>query len=217
MACWDGASGREWKPKCQPAAFLGGSSTPIPWAYHQETRFDYDSIELKKIKYYAYPTTGLFLYKSDDFYLAINLMAQPAGHRYRGHLHNDKGQLELQVRGVDLISDPGIYTYTGDAELRNRYRSTRAHFVPYTGREQNRYLPTPLGLFHSMLEVRCRVLEAQQDCFTCSIRYGSVKHLRQIIIAKDHLLVEDFCNRPFTLQDDRALKPTAGYANYKEE
>jgi hypothetical protein len=44
-----------------------------------------------------------------------------------GHNHNDKLALELHAGGVLAVCDPGCPSYTGDPELRNAFRSTRAH------------------------------------------------------------------------------------------
>jgi hypothetical protein len=52
----------------------------------------------------------------------------PSGQRgIGGHSHNDKLSLELHVDGVVAVCDPGTGSYTGDPELRNALRSTRAH------------------------------------------------------------------------------------------
>lgn len=44
-----------------------------------------------------------------------------------GHSHNDKLALELRVGGQLVICDPGSPSYTGDPDLRNAFRATRAH------------------------------------------------------------------------------------------
>ena len=44
-----------------------------------------------------------------------------------GHSHNDKLSLELYADGALAVCDPGTGSYTGDPELRNALRSTRAH------------------------------------------------------------------------------------------
>lgn len=198
---------------------VAGFKTPgvVPdLKYHKESIFKFTDADLAAVKRYAWPHTGLYVYKSSDFYLAVNVMSNPRGHRYRGHMHNDKGQIELQVHGKDMLRDPGIFSYTASVALRNRYRSTRAHFVPFAGVEQNRYLPTSLGLFHATLEVKTRVLQMEPQGFSCLIEYRGVRHFRKISWQADQLTVQDYCNKPFTLQDDKDLKPTVGYGKYKE-
>jgi hypothetical protein len=44
-----------------------------------------------------------------------------------GHSHNDKLAIELHVAGRLAVCDPGSPSYTGDPELRNAFRATRAH------------------------------------------------------------------------------------------
>lgn len=44
-----------------------------------------------------------------------------------GHSHNDKLAIELRAHGALAVCDPGCPTYTGDPELRNAFRATRAH------------------------------------------------------------------------------------------
>ncbi len=54
-----------------------------------------------------------------------------------GHSHNDKLSVELFANGALAVCDPGSPTYTGDPEIRNAFRSTRAHAtVTVDGLEQ---------------------------------------------------------------------------------
>lgn len=87
---------------------------------------------------YAYPDFGLYLYRSKRLYLAIR--CGPIGQDgIGGHAHNDQLSIELNVDGVDWISDPGTYLYTPLPERRNEYRSVKAHFAPQVeGREPGR-------------------------------------------------------------------------------
>lgn len=105
-------------------------------------------IELKglnteNIQLYSYKDFGLYIYKSDDFFMSIRCGAiGQAGNG--GHDHNDQLSIELQFKGKDLIVDPGTYIYTPYPESRNLYRSVKSHFAPQIDKE-----PCPLnqGLF----------------------------------------------------------------------
>lgn len=180
-------------------------------SHSQEWKIKFPEIDTDKIQHYYWPKAGLVLYKSDDFYLAVNLMANKNGHRYRGHLHNDKGAFELRVNGQDYVMDPGVMSYTASVELRNQYRQTAAHPVPFTGVEQNRYLPGFLGLFHSRLDVHARPTRMSDHSMECEVFYSDVKVLRRFEIKSDRVVVWDWCNKPFTVNKNNEIPLTAGY------
>ncbi len=186
-----------------------------PLNHEEKWHIDYPEVDTTAIKCFHLADAGLILYKSDGFYLAINLMANPAGHRYRGHIHNDKASFDLRVRGQDLMQDPGVLSYTATVDLRNRYRSTAAHAVPFTGIEQNRYFDGPLGLFHSRLDVKVELLELQALSCVCRVRYRGVNHLRRFAITATHLEVTDWCNRPFKVNKNAEIPLAEGYGNVK--
>lgn len=171
----------------------------------------YPVVNLGDIEHHYWPKAGLVVFKSDEFYLAVNLMANPNGHRYRGHSHNDKGSFELHVHGEQYVSDPGVLSYTASVDMRNRYRSTQAHPVPYTGVEQNRYLDGFLGLFHSRLDAEARVIKMSDHSLDCEIFYRGVKIYRRFEIKENKLIVSDWCNQPFTINKNNEVPLAAGY------
>jgi hypothetical protein len=60
--------------------------------------------------------------------LEVFVSCGPSGQRgIGGHSHNDKLALELHAGGALAVCDPGTASYTGDPDLRNAFRSTRAH------------------------------------------------------------------------------------------
>jgi len=81
------------------------------------------------LEWYAYPDFGLYLYRSKLLYLAIRC-GQIGQNGNGGHAHNDQLSIELNIDGVNLITDPGTYLYTSIPEKRNMYRSVKAHFTP---------------------------------------------------------------------------------------
>lgn len=172
---------------------------------------DFATISLGDVEQQFWPKAGLVVFKSDEFYLAVNLMTNPKGHRYRGHSHNDKGSFDLQVHGQQYVADPGVLSYTASVELRNKYRCTQAHPVPYTGDEQNRYLQGFLGLFHSCMDAEARVIKMTNHSLDCEIFYRDVKVYRRFEIKEDRLIVSDWCNKPFTVNKNTDIPLTAGY------
>lgn len=181
----------------------------------QTWTISHDKVETDEIEYTHFPEGGIVIFKSSNYYLAINYMANPNGHRYRGHMHNDKGSFELTVAGKDLIIDPGTLSYTQNVIIRNDYRSTAAHPIPYTGIEQNRYLSTALGSFHSLLDVKCKLLRLSKNELSIWIEYRGVRSLRNFRIHEDKLTITDSCNQSFTVNKEQKPTPALGYGRLK--
>ena len=78
----------------------------------------------------AYPDFGAYVLRSERLFLCLRA-GGGVQHGAGGHAHADQLALEVCIDGVGWIQDPGSYVYTADAALRNRYRSSHAHFVPY--------------------------------------------------------------------------------------
>lgn len=198
----------------QANEILGGGPRP-KLAHAHAWEIKYNKINRSSVSVHHLKEAGLVIFKSEAFYLAINLMANPAGHRYRGHAHNDKGSFELQVQGKDLVVDPGVLSYTASATTRNEYRKTSAHPVPFTGKEQNRFLSGTLGLFHSTLDVEVKLLQLKKYSCMLAVNYRGVKTIREFIIFDDHLLINDWCNKPFSVNTSQSILPAAGYGKLR--
>jgi Heparinase II/III-like protein/Heparinase II/III N-terminus len=77
-----------------------------------------------------------------------------------GHNHNDKLALELHAGGAVAVCDPGCPSYTGDPELRNAFRSTRAHAtLMVDGLEQAPILPDRLFALPDVTDARVVAFE----------------------------------------------------------
>ncbi|GGI65660.1 alginate lyase family protein [Enterococcus alcedinis] len=73
-----------------------------------------------------YVQGGLYLLKNKKIYMLIRAGdLSLKGHG--GHSHNDQLSFELNMKGIDIIVDPGSYTYSGSIELRNNDRMTKNH------------------------------------------------------------------------------------------
>lgn len=102
--------------------------------FPQNTTIEYFATEGKKGKLPSYLSKGL---TSAGFYTFRNgwtspstimiLKASPPG---EFHAQPDNGTFELWVNGRNFTPDPGVFVYSGDAEvmaLRNWYRQTKVH------------------------------------------------------------------------------------------
>lgn len=85
---------------------------------------------LEGLQAWAYPDFGAYGLRSNRLFLCLRAGGGPH-ERAGGHAHADQLAIEVCIDGVDWIRDPGSYVYTADPVRRNRYRSSRAHFVPY--------------------------------------------------------------------------------------
>ncbi len=77
----------------------------------------------------AYPDGGYYVMRDgwspDSNYLLIDCGLH--GALRHGHAHADALSFDLAARGRTLLVDPGTYTYTGSAPLRDHFRSSPAH------------------------------------------------------------------------------------------
>jgi hypothetical protein len=92
---------------------------------------------------HLFPDSGYAVLRSSAGHAVLD--AGRHGFLNGGHAHADSLSLVLSVHGCPLLIDPGTGTYTSDAQLRNRLRSTRMHnTVVLDGRPQS----IPADPFH---------------------------------------------------------------------
>lgn len=144
------------------------------------------------IKKIAYPDFGMYIFKSQDFYLAIR--CGKLGSNGKGsHDHNDQLSIELVIDGKNVIKDPGTYLYTPIPEKRNLFRSTKAHFTIQSGDiEQNNFYAGLNGLFSLEHNTNSQCLEFKNNSFVgCHSGYGQ-KVYREIEICDKQVVITDF-------------------------
>jgi hypothetical protein len=79
----------------------------------------------------------------------------PHGQANCGHAHSDALAFELAANGRTLLVDPGTYTYTGSAELRDWFRDSSAHnTLTIDGRSAS----IPAGPFSWKTIAQCKLL-----------------------------------------------------------
>ena len=151
----------------------------------------------QEIKNLFYPGSGIFIFKSSKFYLAI--CATPLGQKgHGGHTHNDKLGYELWIDGKDIAKDPGTYLYTPLPDRRNEFRSVMAHNVPIaSGLEQNSWGEGIAGLFGMLAECRCFVADFGENFISLAAEYKGVKIMRKFEIKEDKLEIVDMSNKEF--------------------
>ena len=151
----------------------------------------------QEIKNIFYPDSGIFIFKSRKFYLAI--CATPLGQNgYGGHTHNDKLGYELWIDGLDIARDPGTYLYTPIPSRRNGFRSVKAHNAPIVGDlEQNSWGEGAIGLFGIFAECRCEVADFGENFISLAAEYKGVKIIRKFEVKEDSLEIIDMANREF--------------------
>ncbi|AKL93659.1 heparinase II/III-like protein [Clostridium aceticum] len=98
-----------------------------------------NEIEENDCKLKQFSNGGFYLLKNPWFYVVVRcgeLSMKGQG----GHSHNDQLSFELNVKGRDIIIDPGSYTYSGSVKLRNFDRSTANHnTISVENFEQNQF------------------------------------------------------------------------------
>jgi hypothetical protein len=142
-------------------------------------------------KLFAYPEFGMFIFKSNYIYLAIR--CGPIGQNGNGgHAHNDNLSFELNVRGRDFIIDGGSYLYTPFPNMRNEFRSTKAHnTIILNGLEQNDWVDGLGGLFYLKDQAKACLLKSSiQSLMGEHCGFGPV-HRREFKIEGSSLVVED--------------------------
>ena len=149
------------------------------------------------IKSIFYPDSGIFIYKSDKFYLAV--CATPLGQsNHGGHTHNDKLGYELWIDGHDIARDPGTYLYTPIPSIRNEFRSIKAHNVPnINDLEQNDWADGAIGLFGMFMECQCFVVDFRENFIILAAEYKNAKIVRKFEIKENKLIILDMANKDF--------------------
>jgi hypothetical protein len=148
----------------------------------------------------AYPEFGLFIWKSESslFTFKCGLVGQK---QRGGHDHNDQLSIEYFNNGHLEAYDPGTAIYTPLPEIRNKYRSIKAHNGPIVTDPSGRVIePGPLdqGLFSMNGNQACEIL-----CFTPRTIAGyslKLNALRIVKLGKNEIDVIDICmDRKFSL------------------
>lgn len=173
------------------------SKISAAYAHRSVIRIPHAAAMRRGLNCYGYPDFGLYVFKSDELYLAVS-----CGHNGQnglgGHAHNDKLSIEVNAHGQDIIVDPGSYLYTVDPAIRDLYRSTMAHSTPVVeGQEQNPISPAHPFYMKDVTKAACLHFSAQ-GFIGRHEGYGAPV-TRRITIMNDHIVIDDYCDRPFVV------------------
>jgi hypothetical protein len=138
-----------------------------------------------------FPDAQIAVARRPPAYLAV--VCGPNGlNGVGGHGHNDKLSFELNINGEDIIVDGGCPAYTGDPEMRNRFRATAAHStLCVKGREQDPWPDGVNGLFQLPQRTRPRLwIEPGGAILGEHYGYGT-PHRRRYTLSSEGLLIED--------------------------
>ena len=97
-------------------------------------------------------------WKPDSNYLLFD--CGPHGALNCGHAHADALAIDVAANGRTVLVDPGTYTYTGDKELRDWFRSSQAHNAVSLEDESS---SVPKGAFSWKTTAGCRQLNWVSD------------------------------------------------------
>jgi hypothetical protein len=141
----------------------------------------------------AFRQGGYYLLRNERVYCLIRcgeLSCRGEG----GHSHNDQLSLVLNVRGTDLIVDPGLYVYSADYRMRNLFRSTGVHnTLCVAGCEQNRFDPGELFAMAEESHGECLAFRSDYFCgqHRGYLRSAGLIHRRSVHLTRDGITLDD--------------------------
>ena len=136
----------------------------------------------------SFPAFGLYVARSSRVYLAVR--CGPVGQNgHGGHDHNDQLACEIVIDGVPRITDAGTYLYSPFPEIRNAYRASRAHFVPWPRDEEPSRLTDSLFSLGGAQPGRCIVWGNGRFVGEHHARGAGTR--REIVIESDRVVITD--------------------------
>ena len=117
----------------------------------------------------------------------------PHGYLNGGHAHADALAITLSVGGVQFLVDAGTATYTVDAKLRDRLRSSESH---NTVTVDGRSAAEPAGPFHWHTRADAALATWRaNDAFSWAeaahAGYGPLRHRRSVVAARGNWVILD--------------------------
>jgi hypothetical protein len=157
----------------------------------------------------AFPDFGLYALRTPQLFLSLRCAGHARADAPSSHTHDDNLAIELQVDGRDVIADPGSYLYTASPEMRERYRSAAAHFVP---RPEGRSAVVPGGLFELRHVARAACLHCGPDGLAGRLDAPDWRAWRVVELRPGSIRITDACTPgPLAAIPNDPPPITAGY------
>jgi uncharacterized heparinase superfamily protein len=148
----------------------GETASEIIWLFGPEGFARYDRIKsVEPVQHSrAFSDSGYFVMREGwgehSGYALID--CGPHGTHNCGHAHADALSFEFAASGVSWLVDPGTFTYTGDREARDYFRSTAAHNAVEIDGQSQSVLVGPFSWNHiARANARDFIGEASFDYF----------------------------------------------------
>lgn len=194
------------------------TNIPEEFKYYKEFEFDIPGgTDIQELQTTIYPDFQIGILRNQDLFIAIAGISNPNQHHSLSHVHNDKGAIELQIKGIDILTDPGTYLYTPIPERRIEFRDVEAHnTIAIKGYPQNPPLPGRMGLFN--LKPKTKVLELTKikDGLKLILEYDDVIHKREVVVNTEKVIIRDFCTHDFVQQFNPLPYISKGYGKIEK-
>jgi hypothetical protein len=141
-----------------------------------------------KVQSRHFEASGLAVMQAEDVQVLIDAGTFGAGRG--GHSHSDTLSIVVRNGTEELLVDSGTYTYVGDRQWRDRFRSTAAHnTVRVDGMDQ----ADPAGPFGWLSKPSVHVhgwsSTLEEDYLDAECSYKGVVHRRRVLYRKPSVIV----------------------------
>lgn len=165
------------------------------YSYSKETVLfrDNGSNLLEGLEIYYFEKFGLIVLKGSRLFVSM-VIDTAKNAMYPGHTHNDKLSVEIMVDGKYITRDTGTYVYTAASQIRDQFRSVKAHnTICIEGREQNPFE----GVWGMKKQAKVKLLHCTRNRVAAKAKYGDIECLRDLWLTENTLIVKDYANKPF--------------------
>lgn len=195
LACGKKVRGEPWQ---MPMICSTQLEEGQDYLYKKETILYKEKTDKKlddDLKVHWFSGFGMIILRGKRTFISMVIDTAKSG-RFYGHTHNDKLSIEVMVDGKYITRDPGSYIYTASPELMDKFRSVRAHnTVHVNGCEQNLLK----GMWRMQRRVQADLIYGNEKGIAGKVRYGDVRHFREVTVSDKEIIVRDYVNCPFTV------------------